>query len=180
MDYSLPGSSVHGIFLGKDTGVGSHSLLHWAFPTQGSNPGLLHHGQILYHLSHQGKMCSQVKSSCWQNSVLCGYRTVSLLAVTQRPFWTISVCCISFHRAPYNFKASCLSLSSILSQSFLKLMSIELVVPPTISSSVTPLSHCPQSFPEPGSFPMNQLFTSRGQNIGTSAIASVLPMNIQG
>ena len=24
------------------------------FPTQGSNPGLLHHRQILYHLSHQG------------------------------------------------------------------------------------------------------------------------------
>ena len=23
-------------------------------PTQGSNPGLLHHRQILYHLSHQG------------------------------------------------------------------------------------------------------------------------------
>ena len=46
-----------------------------------------------------------------------------------RDLWTISVCCISFHRAPYNFKASWLSLSSILYQSFLKLMSIELVVP---------------------------------------------------
>ena len=30
----------------------------------------------------------------------------------------------------------------------------------TISSSVTPFSSCPQSFPESGSFPMSQLFTS--------------------
>ena len=30
------------------------------------------------------------------------------------------------------------------------------------------------------SFPMNQLFASGGQNIGTSASAPVLPMNIQG
>ena len=27
---------------GQNTGVGSHSLLWWIFPTQGSNPGLLH------------------------------------------------------------------------------------------------------------------------------------------
>ena len=35
-------------------GVGSHSLLQGIFPTQESNPGLLHCRQILYHLSHQG------------------------------------------------------------------------------------------------------------------------------
>ena len=39
---------------GKNTGVGSHSFLQGIFPTQGSNPGLLHCRQILYHLSHQG------------------------------------------------------------------------------------------------------------------------------
>ena len=32
---------------GKNTGVGSHSLLQGIFPTQGSNPGLLHCKQIL-------------------------------------------------------------------------------------------------------------------------------------
>ena len=51
---------------------------------------------------------------------------------------------------------------------------------PTISSSVARFSSCPQSFPESGSFPMSQLFASDGQSIGTSASASVLPMNIQG
>ena len=39
---------------GKNTGVGSHSLLQGIFPTQGSKPSLLHCRQILYCLSHQG------------------------------------------------------------------------------------------------------------------------------
>ena len=38
---------------GQNTGVGSLSLLQGIFPTQGSNPGLLHFRQILYHLSHR-------------------------------------------------------------------------------------------------------------------------------
>ena len=43
MDYSLPGSSVHETLQNfKNTGVGSHSLLQGIFPTQGSNPSLLH------------------------------------------------------------------------------------------------------------------------------------------
>ena len=50
---------------------------------------------------------------------------------------------------------------------------------PTISSSVVPFSSCPQSFPASGSFQMSQLFTSGGQSIGTSASASVLPINMQ-
>ena len=50
---------------------------------------------------------------------------------------------------------------------------------PTISSSVIPFSSWLQSFPVSGSFPMSQLFASGGQNIGASASASILPMNIQ-
>ena len=50
---------------------------------------------------------------------------------------------------------------------------------PIISSSVIPFSSHLQSFPASGSFPMSQFFTSGGQSIGTSASASVLPMNIQ-
>ena len=40
--------------LGQNTGVGSLSFLQGIFPTQGSNPGLLHCRHILYQLSHQG------------------------------------------------------------------------------------------------------------------------------
>ena len=40
--------------LGQNTGVGSLSFLQGIFPTQGSNPGLLHCRRILYQLSHKG------------------------------------------------------------------------------------------------------------------------------
>ena len=48
----------------------------------------------------------------------------------------------------------------------------------TISPFVVPFS-CPQSSPASRSFPVSQLFTSRGQSIRASASALVLPMNIQ-
>ena len=51
---------------------------------------------------------------------------------------------------------------------------------PTISSSVTPFSSCPQSFQALGSFLISWLFTLGGQSIGVSASVSVLSMNIQG
>ena len=54
MDCTLPDSSVHGASPGKNNGVGCHALLQEIFATQGSNPGLVHCRQILYHLSHQG------------------------------------------------------------------------------------------------------------------------------
>ena len=84
MDYSLPGSSIHGIFqarvlewgaiafsimsnslwphglyspwnsLGQNTGVSSLSLLPGIFPTLGLNPGLPHCRWIPYWLSHKG------------------------------------------------------------------------------------------------------------------------------
>ena len=49
---------------------------------------------------------------------------------------------------------------------------------PTTSPTVIPFS-CLQSCPASGSFPKSQFFASGGQSIGTSASASVLPMNIQ-
>ena len=72
------------------------------------------------------------------------------------------------------------SLSFTISLNLLKLMSIELVCHPTISSSVIPFSSCPQSFPASGTFKMSQLFTSGGQNIEYLASASVIPVNTQG
>ena len=49
-----------------------------------------------------------------------------------------------------------------------------------ISSSVTPFSFCLQSFPAAESFPVSWLCASGDQSVGASALASVLPMNIQG
>ena len=68
------------------------------------------------------------------------------------------------------------SLSFTISQSLLKFMCIELVMP---SNHLILHQPCPQSFPA-GSFPVNRFFPSGGQSIGASVSASVLPMNIQG
>ena len=60
---------------GKNTGVGSQSLLQGIFLIHGSNPHLLHCRQVLYHLSHQGgpgtfyiKRKTMDIDSCLQNS----------------------------------------------------------------------------------------------------------------
>ena len=50
---------------------------------------------------------------------------------------------------------------------------------PAISSSVMPFSSHLQPFPASGSFLVSQFFTSGGQSIGVSALASVFPMNTQ-
>ena len=72
----------------------------------------------------------------------------------------------------------------LLSWSLLRFMSIELVV---LSNHLIlcllqkdPFSFCLQSSIASGSFPMCWLFSSGGQNIGASASALVLTMNIQG
>ena len=44
---------------------------------------------------------------------------------------------------------------------------------------LAPFFSCPWSSPSPGSFPMSQLLASGGQSIRASALASILPMNIQ-
>ena len=66
------------------------------------------------------------------------------------------------------------SLSFTISQSLLKVISIELVMPSNHLILCRPLL---QSFPASRSFPVRQLFTSGGQSIRASASAKVLPMN---
>ena len=68
------------------------------------------------------------------------------------------------------------SLSITNSQSLLKLMSIESVIPS--SHLILCCSPSPPAFNLSRSFPVSQFFTSGGQSIGISASASVLPVNI--
>ena len=65
------------------------------------------------------------------------------------------------------------------SRSLLKFMSIESVMPSKHLILCRTFASCLQHFPESGSFPVSQFFTSGGQSTGASASASVLPMNIQ-
>ena len=70
------------------------------------------------------------------------------------------------------------SLSFTISQSLLKLISIDTIRPSHLLSSLLLL---PSIFPNipTRSFPIGWLFTSGGQNIGVWASISVLPKNIQ-
>ena len=68
-------------FSGKHIGVGYHFLLQGIFPTQGSNPGLLHCGQILYRLSHEG---SPGKGS-YTFVISCSCQVASVVSDSMRP-----------------------------------------------------------------------------------------------
>ena len=152
MDYSPPGSSVHGILRQK----------YWSglpFPspgdllTQGSNPGLPHCSHILYCLSHLMKRyMTSVQFSC---------------SVVSDSLW------------PYGQHHARLPCPSPTPRVYSNSCPLSRWYHPTISSSVVLFSSCLQSFPESGSFPMSQFFVSSSQSIGVSASAPVLPVNIQ-
>ena len=98
MDCSLPASSVHEIFPGKDTGVGCHFPLQGIFPTQGSNPGLLHCRQILYPLSYKGSPVTvQILVTTEPTTVLClfSYFLKKLLSICLVCDFFFSTTCLS-------------------------------------------------------------------------------------
>ena len=99
--------------------------------------------------------------------------------------WYISCCCCC------SVTQSCLTLCDpmdwnmtaflpfTISQSFLRIMSTESVMPSNHLILCCPFPLLPSIFPASGSFQMTQPFTSGGQSIGVSALTSVLPMNTQ-
>ena len=84
--------------------------------------------------------------------------------------WLFETPCITAHQA---------SLSITNSQSLLKLISIELVMPSNHLILCCPLLLLSSICPSIRVFPMSQIFPSGSQNTGVSISASVLPMNIQ-
>ena len=88
--------------------------------------------------------------------------------------------CVQLFAIPWT--AACqASLSFTISWGLPKLMSIELVMPSNylILCCLLLLLSYLQFFPASGSFPLSPFFASGGQNIGASASATVLPVNIQ-
>ena len=109
MDCSLPGSSVHGIFQAR--------VLEWdAFsspgnlPIQGLNPGLLHCRRTLYPLSHKGNP-----------NVILNVDYFHLFVVVQ----SLNSDCLR----PHELQQHQAYLSITISQSLLKFMSFESVMP---------------------------------------------------
>ena len=60
---------------GRNTGVGCHFLLLGIFPTQVSNPSLLHCRQILYQLSYKG---SPTQACTWFNVLFCCLKILNI------------------------------------------------------------------------------------------------------
>ena len=121
---------------------------------------------------------TEVSSGAGGRYVMCPHHSgpmpsLCVLAVVQ------SISPVQLSATPWTAAHQAL-LSSTVSWSLLKLMSIDSWCYLTLSFSVVRFSSCLQSFPASGFFPMSQLFTSGGQSIGASASASFLPMNIQG
>ena len=81
---------------------------------------------------------------------------------------------------PHGLAARLASLSITNSQSLLKLMSCELVKPSNHLILCHLLLLLPSIFLRISVFTKEWLYASRGQSIGASASASVLPMSIQG
>ena len=69
---------------GKNTRVGSHSLLQSIFLTQGSNLHFLNYRQILYHLSHQGN--PQMATHCLKIDITSHYWFIFPYAVVIQTF----------------------------------------------------------------------------------------------
>ena len=86
--------------------MGCHDLLQGGFPTQASNPVLLHCRQILYHLSHQGVCIKEIKVFFTLYLLLNPYCMVEVLSKSNVK--TIKLCFTSGH-AMANWKTkSCL------------------------------------------------------------------------
>ena len=67
-------------FPGQNTGVGCHVLLQGIFPTQGSNPGLLHCWQIRYHLATREAPYKVRLCLLWADSYI-----ISISAIQYKP-----------------------------------------------------------------------------------------------
>ena len=172
MDCSAPGSSVHGDSPGKNTVVGCHALLQGIFLTQRSNQVSCIAGRFFtsWATRETKKSClMKVKEESEKVGLKLSIQKTKVMALGPISWWQIEGGKIGSSDRFYFLGLLELTQTHCPSSWWCH---------PTISSSVVPFSSCPQSFPASGSSPVSQLFTSGGQNIGTSA--SVLPVNIQG
>ena len=140
---------------------------------------------LYYLLSYPNQRCRPPIKAVSQ--VLCLERLQSqtsfLRFETKLSQMLFTVASVQFSHSVWLFTtpwiAACqASLSNTNSQSLLKLMPIELVMPSSHLILCCPLLLLP-SLPASGSFPVNQLFAWGDQRIGDSVSASVLPMNTQ-
>ena len=153
MDYSLPGSSIHGIFQAR--------VLEWTaiFFSRGS-----------YRPRDQARVSHIVGRGF---TVWATKKYIHICSVQ------FSHSVISDSLQPHGLQHARPPCPSSTPGVYSNSCPLSQWCHPTISSSVVPFSSCLQSFPASGSFPLSQFFASGGQSIEISALTSVLPMNIQ-
>ena len=150
-DSSVQGDSPAGRFFqseppgkSKNTEMGSLSLLQGIFPIHKLNQGLLYYRWVLLPAELPGKPIHLYQFSSVQFSC-------SIVSDTLQP---------------HGLQHARLHCPSPTPRAYSNSRPSSQWCHPTISSSVTPFSSCPQSLLPSGSFPMSQLFTSGGQSIG--------------
>ena len=111
-------------------------------------------------------------------SILIMYRSCIAICCLYSVSSVQSLSCVRLFVTPW-IAARQASLSITNSQSLLKLVSIESVMPPNHLILCHPLLLLPSVFPRIRAFPMSQFFASGGQSTGVSAWALVFPMNTQ-
>ena len=121
-----------------------------------------------------GPYYSHYPTVVWRQDKIQGGNTAP--AISRKLSSVQLLSCVRLFTTPWTaaFQAS---LSITNTQSLLKLMSIESVMPPNHLILCYPFSSYPQSFPASSSYPTTQFFSSGGQSVGASA--SVLPITIQ-
>ena len=118
---------------GQNTGVGSLSLFRGIFPSQGTNPGIPHCRQIIYHLSHKGSLTASRKD------LLTGAHNLQFSSIHSLSYvWLFAT--------PWTGGRQT-SLSITNSQGIPKFMSIESVMPSNHLILCHPLLHLPSNFP---------------------------------
>ena len=181
MDYSLPGTSIHGY---------SPQQEYWSgLPCP--SPGYIYIMYIymhtymyiyiciwyvcvyIYKLVSVHYICVYIYIYIYVSTYICTYIYIYKLVSVQ---FSCSVMCDSLR--PHGLQHARLPCPSPTPGTCSNSCPSSWWCHPTISSSIVPFSSCFQSCPASGSFPMSQLFASGGQCIGASASASALPMNI--
>ena len=176
---SLPGSSVHEISQTRIVECIAISVSRRSCqprePWQADSLPLSHLGSILYQIRENDQYILWIiHSNHPPNKEFLSFFLFFFLVFQNSSVQLLSH--VRFFVTPWT-AARQASLSITNSQSLLKLISVESVMPSNHLILVIPFSSCLEYFLASGSFPMSQFFASAGQSIGAST--SVLPMNIQ-
>jgi len=200
MDYSLPGSSVHGILQARklewiaipfsrkfpDPGIepmfpGFPALAGRFFTPEPPGKPLCWSIHWRRELGYQSMAITQV----WQKVLKVEYGKIERhvkISNTHYTIWLVtsvqSLSCVRLFSTPW-IAARQDSLSITNSRSSLRLTSIESVMPSSHLILCRPLLLLPP-IPASESFPMSQLFAWGGQRTGVSALASFPPKKSQG